>query len=239
MSRRRKKVSLGTFIRETVLIRRYRAAARPERFDWDWESQPYNRIAVVNALLAATHGGDYLEIGCAGDDLFRAVLAPRKVGVDPARGGTHRMTSDHFFGSWEGGPFDVIFIDGLHHYQQVRRDLDNALAHLKPGGFVAIHDMLPRDWLEEHTPQIRTRGWTGDGWKVAIEMAASTDVDFRLIAVDHGVAVIRSRSPAPQIPDMALSLSDARFGYFYDHAKDLPIVDWPTAAAWIGGPAAD
>ena len=38
---------------------------------------------------------------------------------------------------------------------------------LKPGGSIAIHDMLPRDWIEEHVPQISTRAWTGDGWKGA------------------------------------------------------------------------
>ena len=56
---------------------------------------------------------DYLEIGCADNDLFDAVMAGRKVGVDPLRGGTHRLTSDAFFAGYDGEPFDVVFIDGL------------------------------------------------------------------------------------------------------------------------------
>lgn len=32
------------------------------------------------------------------------------------RGGTHRMTSDAFFATNEE-QFDLVFIDGLHHYR--------------------------------------------------------------------------------------------------------------------------
>ena len=84
--------------------------------------------------MAEPPDGNYLEIGCANNDLFDAVMAGRKVGVDPLRGGTHRLTSDVFFAGCGGEPFDVVFIDGLHLYDQVRRDLDGALGVLKPGG---------------------------------------------------------------------------------------------------------
>src|SRR5271168_4845465 len=103
-------------------------------FDFDWAAIRYNRISVVNLLLADRPNGRYLEIGCADNVLFDAVMAADKVGVDPRRGGTHRMTSDAFFAAYAGPPFDVVFIDGLHLYPQVRRDLVNALAHLSPGG---------------------------------------------------------------------------------------------------------
>lgn len=38
------------------------------------------------------------------------------------------------------GPFDLVFIDGNHHYEYVKRDTENALRHLRPGGIVAWHD---------------------------------------------------------------------------------------------------
>ena len=81
----------------------------------------------------------------------------------------------------------------------MRRDLDGALGRAQAGGWIAIHDMLPRDWLEEHVPQIRTRAWTGDGWKVAFELLASADVEFRLLAIDHGVVVVKPLARAPRI----------------------------------------
>jgi hypothetical protein len=32
---------------------------------------------------------------------------------------------------------------------------------LKPGGFIALHDMLPMNWKLEHMPRL-SLGWTGD-----------------------------------------------------------------------------
>ena len=61
--------------------------------------------------------------------------------------------SDDFFKTSKD-KFDVIFIDGLHTYDQVRRDVINSIKHLKEGGYIALHDMLPRNWKEQHIPII-------------------------------------------------------------------------------------
>jgi len=230
---RRKPRRLGTILREALLMRRHQRHACATRFDYDWSALSHNRISLVNLLLAASPDGDYLEIGCAGNDLFQSVLAARKIGVDPVRGGTHRQTSDDFFATWDGGKFDVIFIDGLHLYDQVRRDLVNALAWLKPGGWIAMHDMLPRDWLEEHVPQIRSAGWTGDGWKCAFEIAATPGLDFRLLAIDHGVVVVRPTAPDVKLADLTFHLAEARFTYLAENIARLPLVDYPEGRAWI------
>ena len=47
------------------------------------------------------------------------------------------MTSDEFFAQNEGS-FDVVFIDGLHEYAQVRADAINALAVLSERGYIAL-----------------------------------------------------------------------------------------------------
>lgn len=39
----------------------------------------------------------YLEIGCKDNSTFDRVKVAKKVGVDPNRGGTLRMTSDQYF----------------------------------------------------------------------------------------------------------------------------------------------
>ena len=224
--------SLATRLAEGRAARRYAAHAFPEVFDFKWGAIPFNRIAVVNYLLTQRPGGDYLEIGCAANELFDAVMTPRKIGVDPARGGTHRMTSDAFFAR-EPGEFDVIFIDGLHLYEQVHRDLEGALTRLRPGGWVALHDMLPRNWMEEHVPQIRTSGWTGDGWKVAFEILAGEGLEFRLATIDHGVLVVRPLTASPSLPDLSATLADKRFGYLFERFSNLPTCDYPSLCAWV------
>ena len=37
-------------------------------------------------------------------------------------------------------PFDVVLIDGCHHYEYVKLDTQNSLRHLKPGGLLVWHD---------------------------------------------------------------------------------------------------
>lgn len=214
-------------------MRKYAASRYPHELDYDWAAIPYNRIAIVNLLLSADPGAAYLEIGCASNQLFDAVMAKDKIGVDPVSGGTHRQTSDEFFAGNGERRFDVVFIDGLHVYGQVRRDLVNALAAVRSGGWVALHDMLPRDWVEEHVPQISTSRWTGDGWKVAFELLQGRDLDFRIIAADHGVGVVKVLGDNPGIPDLRAALEPLRFRDFHRRLPELPVVDFDAGKAWI------
>ncbi len=232
-SARKKRRSLGSLLREVWLMRKLRASRYDAGFDYDWHAIRYNRLAVVNLLMSGRPGGDYLEIGCAGNQLFDAVIARHKIGIDPVRGGTHRMTSDAWFAANPQVRFDVIFIDGLHTYDQVRRDLDHALGAIRQGGWIALHDMLPRDWVDEHVPQISTSGWTGDGWKCAFELAATEGLDFRLIAIDHGVLVIKVAQPGVKLADLRGDLAPRRFDYLHLNSDKLPISDWDEARDWI------
>ncbi len=231
----RKRPSFSTARRERRLIRRYAANRGEAVFDHDWRAIPYTRAAIVNLLLADNPAGRYLEIGCAGDELFNAVMAADKVGVDPVRGGTHRTTSDAWFAANPEARFDVIFIDGLHLYNQVRRDLVNALGAVKPGGWIALHDSFPRDWLEEHVPQIVSSGWTGDGWKVAFELLETDGVEFRLVAIDHGVIVVKPARPGVRLANKRAELEQARFGYFAGGVARLPVTNYTGAMRWIEG----
>jgi len=40
------------------------------------------------------------------------------------------------------GPFDFVFVDGLHYHDAVLSDLELAAAHLEPGGTIALHDVI-------------------------------------------------------------------------------------------------
>lgn len=83
---------------------------------------------------------------------FEAVIARRRVGVDPFVGiAVDRLppgsdfrneTSDSFFANCEDR-FDAVLIDGLHECGQAYRDIVNAMNRLEPGGFVLVDDVLP------------------------------------------------------------------------------------------------
>lgn len=155
---------------------------------FDWESNPYMRTDLIQAVIKAYPPKAYLEIGCQADKNFKDVQAPLKVGVDPAAGGTHRMTSDVFFAQNKDG-FDVIFIDGLHTYEQARRDVINSLKCLNPGGIILIHDILPASWERERVPRAYPI-WNGTVWKVAYELLERFGDRFAVVKANHGVGVI-------------------------------------------------
>ena len=108
-----------------------------------------------------------------------------------AKGGNLKDTSDNFFKKNKKN-FDVIFIDGLHHYEQCRKDIINSLKVLNKNGFIFLHDMIPRSWLEENVPRLSGL-WSGDVWKVALELIKTKGIDFFVIKADRGVGVIKKR----------------------------------------------
>lgn len=200
--------------------------------NWDWEEINFNRIALVNLLLNKYIEPVYLEIGCASNVLFNSIPIKNKIGVDPASGGNVRMNSDEFFQN-NSIKFDVVFIDGLHTYEQVRRDVINSIKNIKQGGWIAIHDMLPRNWLEHHVPIVTAKAWTGDVWKVAFELLKTEGVEFKILKIDYGVGVIKVNDPQTILIDLKLELLHKEFNYYYDHLRELPIIEWSEAQEWL------
>jgi hypothetical protein len=219
--------------RQARLERIYAANAFPHRLDYRWEEIRHNRIGLINAALARRGGvaAEYLEIGCAGNASFDAVIAVDKVGVDPARGGTHRMTSDAFFAA-NTRSFDAIFVDGLHEFAQCRKDAVNAIDACRSGGFVLFHDFLPRDWRAANVPCIQDE-WTGDVWKTAFELAASSGIEFKLVEADHGVGIARKLGLEWRYADRFAELAPLKFGDFYATYRTLPLMPPDAALRWI------
>lgn len=183
-----------------------------------------NRPAeVLTALAAHLRLRSYLEIGCYNNATFHGVdVAGPKVGVDPKKGGTLRMTSDEFFRE-NRQTFDLVFVDGLHHAEQVQRDVLNAVACLNPGGVVAVHDCLPT--LEEHQMRHRVlHSWTGDVWKGMTHLRARPDLDACTLAVKWGLGVILRRTNTQPLVDVPDPLDWAAFEEHRDRL--LRVVDW-------------
>jgi hypothetical protein len=148
---------------------------------------------VVQSLLGLFPDPSYLEIGIAHGVTFHGVQAPRKVAVDPYFAFTgrpdippgctveyHEMGSDDYFGGIveDQDRFDVIFIDGLHTFEQTLRDLLNALDFLAWDGVIVIDDVRPTNYpasLPEMPDVHATRtmlnlehdhSWMGDVYKL-------------------------------------------------------------------------
>lgn len=216
------------------LLRKYRKRSHPKVFDWNWELKGYNRIALINYLISVSGGQNcnYLEIGCASNDLFDSVFTSKKTGVDPESGGNLRMTSDDFFHNNKDKKYNVIFIDGLHEYPQVRKDTLNALEVLDENGWIAFHDFLPSSWKEQNIPRVQ-RTWTGDCWKMAVELNQSEGIDFKIVNIDYGVGLIRKSKSEYSVPDLRTQLSSAHFDKFVEELPNLPVIEFIDAIKHI------
>jgi len=156
----------------------------------------------------------------------------KKIGVDPLKGGNFKGTPDMFF-SINEQEFDVIFIDGLHTYEQVRKDVENSLKCLKKGGYLVLHDLIPRNWVEQHRPRLLESGpYVSDGWKISFELKNLDDVNFRLVRIDHGVGVLRKLKGVPTIGLEPTGLAQEKFEYFMDNLDQLPLIEWEEFLEW-------
>lgn len=173
----------------------------PEKINESWKGKP-TRFALINELIKMHGYKNYLEIGCSSDDCFKAITAESKIGVDPFHGGTHRMTSDDFFAS-NDKKFDIIFIDGLHQYEQVRKDMLNSVEVLNDNGVILVHDCLPLNYKAQ-LPFPPGGDWNGDVWKAFVEMRTLDNIDSAVSLIDHGVGIIKKR-PNTNKPDVGTS----------------------------------
>ena len=150
------------------------------------------RTDIIQSLIDKIGAKKYLEVGVSAGENFRDIKCDYKVGVDPERTSpaTIHMTSDDFFKA-NKETFDVIFVDGLHHADQVYRDIINSLNCLSDTGYIVCHDMNPEK--EEHQV-IPFRGgiWNGDCWKAFVQLRQERDdLAMCVVDTDYGCGVIR------------------------------------------------
>ena len=50
------------------------------------------------------------------------------------------MTTDEYFEKYCKEMFDLIFVDARHKWENVRKDFDNAINHIKEDGLIIVHD---------------------------------------------------------------------------------------------------
>lgn len=146
------------------------------------------RVQILNYLATTYNLKRYLEIGVQNpSNCLLKINVTKRVGVDPdvTHPMVYRKTSDDFFKNNQE-TFDLIFIDGLHEYKQVKRDLLNSLKHLSPSGFIVLHDTLPTEEKKATFPR-ETKEWYGDVYKLVLEL--HNFCRFVTINTDCGVTV--------------------------------------------------
>lgn len=152
-----------------------------------------NHVELIQSLIDKNNYQSYLEIGTQKRKCFNAITCAIKVGIDPETGGvegTLNMDSNRFFEE-NADTFDIIFIDGLHHDEQVNLDILSAINCLNEGGVIVVHDLLPTTKDMQAVPRI-VREWTGDGWKAFSRIKSeNTEVVMETVDTDYGCGLIR------------------------------------------------
>lgn len=164
-----------------------------------------NRIDVLNALIKKHNYQTYCEIGVQAGHCFNGISCPTKIGVDPdpSSAATLHMTSDEFFANIKSSDnklspdqspvkFDIFWIDGLHHADQVERDILSALDCLNEGGTVCCHDMLPTNKHMQEIPLTDQVEWTGNCWRAFLKLRCEReDLEMCVVNTDWGCGIIR------------------------------------------------
>ncbi len=183
------------------------------------------RMDIINALLKKNNGHTYLEIGISGGHSFIKINAKKKIAVDPEINVSiskkikaffsniynlfneyYEVTSDEFFEKHDNilkkFPPDVIFVDGLHTYEQSFVDVINSIKYIKNGGFIVLHDCNPLCETEAYpassineVKKLNLPGfngnWSGDVWKTILHLKEDfNDLNIFVLDTDCGVGVI-------------------------------------------------
>lgn len=164
---------------------------------------------LLNALAEKYGLNNYLEIGVQSKSQnYNKIICPNKTGVDPAvtEPGIKQMTSDDYFAAIANNDpkpvFDLIFIDGLHHADQVKKDFENSLKYLSDTGYIVIHDVLPENEAGTKVPR-ETKQWWGDVYKWAMGIREYDGIEFVTYNIDNGCMVINKK---PTLPGFKLNL---------------------------------
>jgi hypothetical protein len=216
---------------------------------------PITRHRAVQGLLKLFPEPSYLEIGVNTGDTFLKVNAPRKVAVDPvflfdvaaaaaedAGREFHEITSDEYFGAVvdPSERFDVIYLDGLHTFEQTLRDFTNAVHHLSPRGVILIDDVCPVSYLSslpdrENYFKVREflgvtdKSWMGDVYRLVFFIETFYQhMSYATIADNHGQAVVwpgrRAEVPHRTVRETG-EISFEDFVLDQDHMRLMPFAE--------------
>ena len=183
----------------------------------------YFRWDLIAYLIKKYNYTNYLEIGCDRDQLFSKVKIQNKIGVDPFSGGTVRKTSDKFFLE-NNEKFDIVFIDGLHIYSQVKKDILNSVQCLKPNGIVLVHDCMPDSIGKQAVPRYKMQ-WNGDVWKAIVDLRQHDNLEIFTCEIDQGIGIISNKKNS-SILKLDIPINKIKFkDYYYNYKEYMRVIN--------------
>lgn len=162
----------------------------------------------------------YMEVGCRTGRVF-ANARSKTIAVDPffqcdtnvitTKPALHvfQQTSDDFFAS---GFLDAMkiklsfsFLDGMHLFEFLLRDVMAAEKASDPQGVIALHDCCPfnHEMTTRDLSAVPKQAWTGDVWKL-IPILTKYRPDLRLTVLDAaptGLVLITNLDPQSRVLD--------------------------------------
>lgn len=177
-----------------------------------------NRTEILNKLAQEINAESYLEIGVDDGNNFNSIICENKTSVDPFPiiPVSYKMSSDEFF-HVNYQTYDLIFIDGLHHADQVLKDIENSLEVLNPRGRIVCHDTCPKTKKAQEIPYTGIGDWNGDCWKAIVQLRMSNpNVSVITYDIDHGVTIIE-KTPSDIL---GLNKSDLTYENFDKNRKN-------------------
>lgn len=197
------------------------------------------RTDIINIFIQKFGYKSYLELGTQRPDgNFNKINIENKVSVEPFPNPNDLDsisfvgTSDQYFDSISDDvKYDIIFIDGLHHSDQVLKDIENSLEHLSENGTIICHDCLPS------TEKMQERDdhggeWTGDVWKAIAELRTERiDLDIKVVNTDYGCGIIRRGTNIPYTPSIKNYLN---YSYYSANSNNmLNVISIENFVQWI------
>ena len=203
------------------------------------------RAGRINRIAHTIGAKRYLEVGVCQGTTFFQVEVDEKVAVDPVFQFDHRahaasktifhqMPSDDYFASMAAGRFDLIYLDGLHTYEQTLRDLLNSLRVAHDDTVWLIDDTVPTNSYAALPDEalcfdlrrqagIVDYAWMGDVFKVVFFVGAMMP-DFEILTfTGHGQTVLW-RPSSRGIPRRSLPLADISSLSFDDMLEHMEMM---------------
>ena len=195
-----------------------------KRLNYNWKLFP-TRTKIIQEIINHRNYKSYLEVGCDNDENFSKIQIVNKIGIDPLKGGTLRMTSDEFFIKNDQS-FDIIFLDGLHTYEQTIKDIKNGLKFLNTDGVIIIHDCLPKKIWNQIVPRLYGH-WNGDVWKAIVHSRTYENADTYTCIADHGLGVIFKRKNRNKLNINQTNFKKLKFAdYYKNHHQYMNVIKY-------------
>jgi len=213
-------------------------------------SAPYR----INEIARRVGARSYLEIGVQAGKTFFNVDIPVKVAVDPnflfdykehasSESIFYNCTSDDFFSSVDNSPrFDLVFLDGLHTFDQTYRDFCNALLYTHEGSIIIIDDTVPNDYYsslrsqsscvlrrKREAPGSTIEEWRGDVYKVILLLTLFHSSMGFITSTDDGPGqtIVWRKNSYPNLSQFCPpTVNQDRYKLLFEYFNRLPLIDF-------------